>query len=110
MICIAIEPPRCMSKEAAEKFGKVHGSKVYHVINNNDIVTRVPTRLMGYKHITNINLNYLDEDGNLHHEISKWELFKDRVKGRVFDFGEFGSDGIKDHSIDEVQRIWRNLL
>ena len=109
-ICIPVEPPRNMSKDAAELFGDIHGSKVYHVINNNDVVCRVPTRFMGYGHVTGINLNYLDEDGNLHHDISWWERFKDRVKGRVYDFGELGTDGIKDHSIIELQRIWRNLI
>jgi len=112
MMCIAIEPPRSMSIEAAVIFGDVydHGKRIYHVINNNDIVTRVPARFMGYNHVKAINLNYLDEDGNLHHKISWWERFKDRIKGRIYDFGEHGTDGIKDHSITEIQRIWRNLL
>lgn len=109
-ICISIETPRNMSKAAANRFGNLHGSKIYHVVNNNDIVTRVPTRLMGYSHAANINLNYLDESGVLHHDISWWEWFKDRVKGRLYDFGELGTDGIKDHSIHEVQRIWGNLV
>lgn len=109
-ICIPIEPPRNMSKEAAETFGGIHGYKIYHVVNNNDIVCRVPTRFMGYGHVTDINLNYLDESGALHHDISWWERFKDRIKGRVYDFGELGTDGIKDHSISEVQRIWENLV
>jgi len=108
-ICIPIEPPRSMGRSAAVKFGRVYGQSIYHVINNNDIVCRVPTRLMGYAHVDNINLNYLDEDGNLHHDISWWERFKDRIKGRIYDFGELGTDGIKDHSITEVQRIWKNL-
>lgn len=108
-LCIPIEPPRNMSKEAAKIFGEAHGSSIYHVINNNDIVTRVPTRLMGYGHVQNINLNYLDESEMLHHDISWWERFKDRVKGRIYDFGELGTDGIKDHSISEIQRIWKNL-
>lgn len=109
-ICIPIETPRNMSKKAAKAFGGVHGSKIYHVVNNNDVVTRVPTRVMGYDHVKYINSNYLDEDGDLHTDISWWEMFKDRIRGRVYDFGELGTDGIKDHSISEVQRIWRNLL
>lgn len=108
-ICIAVEPPRSMSREAAEVFGMAHGSQVHHVINNNDIVCRVPTRLMGYGHVAGVNLNYLDEDGNLHHDISWWKRFKDRVKGRLYDFGELGTDGIKDHSITEVQRVWAKI-
>lgn len=108
-ICIPIEPPRSMSREAALLFGQHFGSKIYHVINNNDVVCRVPTRIMGYNHVHNINLNYLDEDGNLHHDISWWERFKDRVKGRIYDFGELGTDGIKDHLITEIQKIWARL-
>jgi len=107
--CIPIEPPRSMSKKAAETFGDAHGSKMYHVINNNDIVCLVPTRLMGYAHVTCVNLNYLDEDGDLHHNISWWEKFRDRIKGRLCDFGELGTDGVKDHSITGIQRIWRDL-
>jgi len=109
-LCIPVEPPRSMSKEAADKFGTIHGHNIYHVINNNDIVCRVPTRFMGYGHVKHINLNYLDEPGNLHHDISWWERFKDRVKGRVYDFGELGTDGIKDHDIVGIQNIWRKLV
>jgi len=109
-ICIPIAPPRSFSKAAAFTFGSKHGHRVHHVINNNDIVPRVPTRFMGYGHIENRVLNYLDEDGNLHHDISWWDKFKDRVKGRVYDFGEFGTDGVKDHSISEYQRIWKGVV
>jgi triacylglycerol lipase len=109
-ICISIEPPRSMSKNASSLFGLLHGHKVHQVINNNDIVTRVPTRLMGYRHITNRVLNYLDEAGNLHNDISWWERFKDRIKGRIYDFGELGTDGIKDHDLYTIRRIWKALI
>lgn len=106
---IPIAPPRSMSGTASDLFGSLYGDKVFPVVNNNDVVTRVPTRIMGYSHILNEKLQYLDEGGNLHHSLSWWEKFLDRVKGAAFDFGEPGIDGLKDHSVTEYQRIWGNL-
>jgi len=108
--CIAIAPPRSMSEQTAIDFGSKNGHNIYHIINNNDVVTRVPPRFMEYHHTHMKNLRYLDEDGQVHSNISWWEKFKDRIKGRLYDFGELGTDGVKDHSITEYQRIWKALL
>ena len=71
-LCIAIAPPRSMSKIAAYNFGVIHWSKVFHIINNNDVVTRMLPRFMGYNHTFDRHLRYLDENGKVHSDISWW--------------------------------------
>ena len=73
-------------------------SWTWRFVNNNDVVTRVPTRLQGYGHVG--KLMWIDVDGSVHQDWSRWQRFKDRVRGRFEDFLKPGLDGIKDHSID----------
>ena len=89
--------PRIFDNKAAKRFGEIHGHKVYRIVNNNDLVTRLPPRTWGYRHIEKANLYYFKETGECVHEISEWEVFKDRIHGRILDIGEGGTDGIKDH-------------
>ncbi len=101
---VPVASPRVASKEAANNFGRVHGSKIHRLVNNNDLVTRVPTRFMGYQHFVGANLYYFKEDGECVNEIQEWERYKDRVTGVINDIGELGSDEIKDHkSLTYVQ-------
>ena len=102
--------PRTMSRGTAGIFGTLWGHNVHTVVNNNDIVTRIPPRIFGYGHVKNRNMHYLTEDGELITDPGQWELFLDRVKGRFYDFGEFGTDGLKDHPISEYKRIWGNIV
>jgi predicted lipase len=101
--------PRVTGRAAAKKFGARHGSKIHRIVNNNDLVTRIPTRLMGYRHIENSNLYYFKETGECVNEISAWEAFKDRVYGRIMDIGEMGTDGIKDHSAAHYVQLVESL-
>ena len=73
-------------------------SRTWRYVNNNDVVTRVPTRPQGYGHVA--KLMWIDADGSVHQDWSRWQRFKDRVRGRFEDFLKPGLDGIKDHSID----------
>lgn len=93
----AIESPRSMNTECSYLFGTSCGYKVNRVVNNNDIVCRLPPRALGYKHIKNANFHYFTEDGLYVQQISAWDLFLDRMHGRVEDLFELGTDGVKDH-------------
>jgi triacylglycerol lipase len=106
---ITMGGPRTMNDAAAEIFGELWGHNIYAVVNNNDIVTRIPPRLFGYSHVKNRNLYYLTEDGKLSIDPGRWSLFLDRIKGAAYDFGEAGMDCIKDHPISEYRRIWKDL-
>lgn len=69
----------------------------YRFVNNNDTVTRVPPREFAYAHAGEVR--YIDTDGQIQSDISFWNQFVDRVKGRMEDFLRPGTDGLKDHGM-----------
>jgi triacylglycerol lipase len=53
--------------------------------------------VLGYTHTGEVR--YIDVDGQIHADISFWDRFLERVKGRMEDFLRPGTDGLKDHSM-----------
>jgi triacylglycerol lipase len=90
--------PRVGDEEFAEKYNAKFKNQTFRVVNNNDIVTRVPISAHGYEHIG--QFWYITSDGKLEHDISFWQLELDRVRGRVEDLGKIGTDGLKDHFLE----------
>ena len=102
--------PRVGDETFAKKFNIRFKKRTFRVVNNSDIVTRVPMRSMGYSHIgTHI---YLDTDGELHidEELTWWFGFTDRVKGRLETFKEKCIDDVSDHSMDNYLSIINRKL
>lgn len=106
---VGIGTPRVFGTETAQKIGSWYGHRINLVVNNNDPITRVPPRSWGFEHPFDADIWYLSEDGNLEKDWGAWARFLDRVKGRIRDIGEWGTDGLKDHPIKEYQRIWGAL-
>ncbi|MEQ1680973.1 MAG: lipase family protein [Nitrospira sp.] len=69
----------------------------FRFVNNNDTVTRVAPRVLGYAHSGEVC--YIDTAGKIQTDINFWDRFLERVKGRMEDFLKPGSDGLKDHSM-----------
>lgn len=69
----------------------------FRFVNNNDTVTRVPPREFAYAHAGDVR--YVDSNGCIQADISFWNQFLDRVKGRMEDFLKPGPDGLKDHGM-----------
>lgn len=100
--------PRTGDREFAKNFNADFGEKTFRFVNNNDIVARVPFRSMHYSHVG--TFKYFDEGGGFHHHMAWWKRLLDRVNGRLQDILERGTDGVKDHSIDEyVNRCLNNF-
>lgn len=102
--------PRVGDDDFAAKFNIRFKSRTFRVVNNCDIVTRVPMRSIGYSHIgTHV---YLDSDNNLHldQELSWWFGFTDRIKGRIETFKDKGIDDVADHSMELYQKILNKNL
>lgn len=86
--------PRVGNRRFSRELNSRLGRTFWRIQNNNDIVTRIPPTIMGYKHTG--QLVYLDSYSQIRLGISCWHLFKDRLRGRV---KEIKADGIKDHLI-----------
>jgi triacylglycerol lipase len=72
------------------------GVEHHRWVNNNDIVTRVPPRLMGYKH--HGNEHYMNAYGDVR-KLSGWQRAKDRWRGFVMGIKAGGVDNFSDHSM-----------
>lgn len=66
-------------------------------VNNNDIVTRVPLAIMGYKH--DGCEHYLDSNGMYRQNLTAWQRFKDRWSGMLKGLAAGKIDNFSDHSM-----------
>jgi triacylglycerol lipase len=89
--------PRVGDRLFSRTYNSEAASKTFRFHNNNDIVTRVPARLMGYSHVG--TYIYIDEDLELSSNPGAWYRFVDGVRGVASSIGESGFDAIEDHAI-----------
>lgn len=73
------------------------GVKHHRWVNNNDIVTTVPPRFMGFKH--HGEEHYLNSWGNVRKHTG-WQRFKDKWRGIIAGLKQGKIDSFSDHSID----------
>ena len=66
-------------------------------VNNNDIVTRVPLAIMGYKH--DGCEHYLDSNGVYKQNMTTWQRIKDRWSGMFKGLASGSIDNFSDHSM-----------
>ena len=89
--------PRCGDRDFARTFNNEAKSRFFRFQNNNDIVTRIPARLMGYSHVG--TFVYISSEGELSTDIGWWYQFVDGVKGVIEDIGDKGIDAVEDHDM-----------
>ena len=70
----------------------------YRWVNNNDIVTRVPPVMLGYRHSG--TEQYLDRHGKLR-DLKGWRKTGDKLKGFLKELMKFRIDHLGDHGIDD---------
>ena len=98
--------PRCGDREFARVYKVEAGARTYRFQNNNDIVSRVPARMMGYRHVG--SFVYIKENGDLVSDVGFWYQFLDAMRGVVADIGTKGLDSITDHHMTGyVNAIYR---
>jgi triacylglycerol lipase len=89
--------------------GYVDSLKVKHIRwqNNNDIVTRVPLRIMNYKH--HGKLHYITSKGKISiTKMSFWPKFKDRFHGLWLGITKGQMDSFSDHAMsDYIEHLTR---
>jgi predicted lipase len=91
--------PRAMTQETARIFNVECRSRFFRFHNNNDMVTRVPSRVMGYSHVG--TFLYISSEETIHEESGFWFRFLDLVDGAVEAVRERGLDGFEDHRMDK---------
>lgn len=94
--------PRVGNKEFADWFNHLAKYRYFRVVNNNDIVARVPF-FKGYAHVG--EFKYFDSRGALREEdLTRSEMLWDRMRSGFF--GDFA----KDHSMRNYIRITASAL
>ncbi len=91
--------PRAMTRSTALIFNSECRARFFRFHNNNDLVTRVPARLMGYSHIG--SYLYISEEQELCREPGFWFKFLDYFDGAMSALQEKGIDGVEDHNMDK---------
>lgn len=110
--------PRVGNAQFAEHFDAHFKSRSFRFVNDEDIVTRVPPRSMGYRHIGVVR--YFDQNGHLQHGVSWWRKFLDksisvsnRTRVRFEDLQAQYPGWVNDHSMDyyikHVKRAYLEL-
>ncbi len=98
--------PRALERETSRLFNIECKTRYFRFQNNNDIVSRVPARLMGYSHVG--TCIYISENKKLHNDPGFWFQFLDAIEGALEAFKERGIDGIEDHNIDKYLQAISN--
>jgi triacylglycerol lipase len=100
--------PRVGSLEFTNRFDGDFGEFTFRYINNSDVVTRVPTREMGYSHV-GTSLTF-DAGGHVHADLHFWNRFLERVKGDLNEFLKGKLAVFNDHAIQNyVTNAEKNL-
>lgn len=89
--------PRAMTRATSRLFNAECKSRFFRFHNNNDLVTRVPARFMGYSHIG--SYLYISQEGIINQDSGFWFRFLDYVDGAFNAVQEKGLDGIEDHAM-----------
>ena len=90
--------PRVGGKKFVQSFKT---KERYRYRNNNDIVTKVPFEILGYKHVSGEggNFIYFDINGDVSNKFSRWYMFKQWFKGTLKGFSKLKVDGFSDHGV-----------
>jgi predicted lipase len=91
--------PRAMTLETARIFNAEAKGRLFRFQNNNDIVSRVPGRSMGYSHAG--SFLYISEEKKICNDPGFWYRFLDSLDGAVDAARETGIDAVEDHKMEK---------
>jgi triacylglycerol lipase len=100
--------PRAGDREFSRAFNAELKARFFRFVNNNDIVTRVPTRELGYSHVG--SLRFFDSDGRLHDDISWWNEFLESIKGSLKQQLDLIPSNVENHKMEKYIRNIEKLI
>jgi triacylglycerol lipase len=89
--------PRVGDETFATAFDAALAGRAYRIVNNEDLVTRIPPRETGYKHVGTII--YIDESGKIQRDIGYWYRFLNFAVNALEDLKKALQTTVKDHSM-----------
>lgn len=89
--------PRAVSREVARIINQERPGQIFRFTNDEDIVTRVPFRTMGYSH-TGQSV-FIDKNGKIKTDVGYWMRFLNRMRSRIDSIGNGELDMFEDHKI-----------
>ena len=102
--------PRVGNEVFADHFDKKIKHRTFRFVNNEDVVTRLPPRLLGYRHVGSVK--YFDNDGVLHGGIKWWRRFLNRLESiekrsleRYHTLKNRFPGGFADHGIEQYLKL-----
>jgi len=94
--------PRVLGRDTSRIYNLEAGKRHHRFQNNEDIVTRIPARLMGYSHVG--SCFYIDSDKQIHDDPGYWFRFLDIVDGSLDSLWKKGHVGaVDDHDMNLYQ-------
>jgi len=89
--------PRVGDLAYVKACNRAFGLQYFRFVHNNDIVPRVPMRVMGFEHTG--FFKYINKDLKLDSSLTWAQITRDRLDGRLDNILGSATDGIKDHSM-----------
>ena len=80
----------------------------FRIVNSHDIVSRIPPRVLGYRHTG--TFKYFNEPGELLDHIYWWRAFLRGWHGNVEDVLEWCGHGVRDHNMTLYRQYIENAL
>ncbi|HAM72840.1 MAG TPA: lipase [Verrucomicrobiales bacterium] len=100
--------PRVGTAEFSDRFDRDFSDYTFRYVNNADVVTRVPTREMGYSHVG--QTLYFDAEGEVHADMHFWNRFLEVIKGDLEELLQGKLALFSDHAVDNyIDRALKNL-
>jgi triacylglycerol lipase len=100
--------PRVGNRQFEQSFNADFKHRTFRLVHGNDVISRIPTRSMGYSHVG--IFYYLDPDGGVKRDPTQWELFLDRITIPFERFKDpnYIPSGIDSHSLEEYFKCLNN--
>ena len=100
--------PRVGDRQFTREIDNELKPRYFRFVNNNDIVTRIPTRLGTYNHAGSVR--FFDSAGTLHEDMSYWYAFLESIKGSLEVKLDLLPSFVENHFIARyIENIRKNL-